>query len=435
MPHINNNFHSEEVQEIMGRAPSWVVRWGITVIFIILTTIIIGCCIIKYPQIITTPIFITTADSTVNILIHQDGIVDKVCINNGENVRAGQIIALLTTSADYKDILLLEANLTSTDSPKTLANSPWLSNRYVLGDLQSTWEEFTTCCLDFNRFLTNDYIRIKERLLETELLEYKHYYAKLEAQDKLFDKYMASEQLMFRQDSLLFTQSIISAADYETLVRDYIGKQRHKAELDATMTYTQLSIIQTEQQLIDLHIQREKETTEYERTIRHLRQQMLTAIALWKDKYTVIAPMNGLVSLQSAYNEGQYVTSGTIFGIIIPDSNQDIVGHIQVSSSDFCKIKIGQTVNVKLHGFPYMEYGILKGTISYLSSIPQQVKTANGTTTVYNVEVSFPNGMRTTYDKELTIFQFMDGTCEIITKDMRLIEQFVQPIISIVKNQ
>ena len=39
MPQIDNNFHSEEAQEIMGRAPSWVVRWGITVIFVILALI------------------------------------------------------------------------------------------------------------------------------------------------------------------------------------------------------------------------------------------------------------------------------------------------------------------------------------------------------------------------------------------------------------
>ena len=29
MPQFRDNFHSEEAQEIMGRAPSWVVRWGL----------------------------------------------------------------------------------------------------------------------------------------------------------------------------------------------------------------------------------------------------------------------------------------------------------------------------------------------------------------------------------------------------------------------
>lgn len=63
MPQFRDNFHSEEAQEIMGRAPSWVVRWGITVIFVILALIVLGCYIIKYPQTVTAPISITTVNA------------------------------------------------------------------------------------------------------------------------------------------------------------------------------------------------------------------------------------------------------------------------------------------------------------------------------------------------------------------------------------
>ena len=46
MPGFNNeNNHSEEAQEILGRIPSWTIRWGVTVIFLIFSVIIIGCCI------------------------------------------------------------------------------------------------------------------------------------------------------------------------------------------------------------------------------------------------------------------------------------------------------------------------------------------------------------------------------------------------------
>ena len=63
------------------------------------------------------------------------------------------------------------------------------------------------------------------------------------------------------------------------------------------------------------------------------------------------------------------------------------------------------------------------------------MQTATGTTIAYTVEVVFPEGMRTTYEKELPMIQQMDGTGEIITEDMRLIEQFIQPIVSLFKNR
>ena len=102
-----------------------------------------------------------------------------------------------------------------------------------------------------------------------------------------------------------------------------------------------------------------------------------------------------------------------------------MIGRMEVPSAGFGKVETGQTVNVKLNGFPYMEYGVLKGTIRSISSVPASVQTATGTTIAYTVEVVFPEGMRTQ----------MDGTGEIITEDMRLIEQVIHPIVSLFKNR
>ena len=200
----------------MGRAPSWVVRWGITVIFVILALIVLGCYIIKYPQTVTAPISITTVNAPSDLTARYDGLLDSVCVGNGENVRTGQLIALLATPADYDDIRSLEEHLSATDSPQALAEAEWVSDRYILGDLQSTWAEFAARCLDFRHYLATDLIGTKKRLLEAQIAKNKRYYAQLEAQGKLLDKDLAMGQRILERDSLLFTQSVISAADYET---------------------------------------------------------------------------------------------------------------------------------------------------------------------------------------------------------------------------
>ena len=61
------------------------------------------------------------------------------------------------------------------------------------------------------------------------------------------------------------------------------------------------------------------------------------------------------------------------------------------------------------------------------------VQTAAGV--AYTVEVVFPGELTTTYKKELPLIQQMDGTGEIITEDMRLIEQFIRPVVSLFKNR
>lgn len=52
----------------------------------------------------------------------------------------------------------------------------------------------------------------------------------------------------------------------------------------------------------------------------------------------------------------------------------------------------------------------------------------------YTIEVLFPQGLVSTYGKKFPMIQEMDGTAEIIIKDMRLAEQLLYPIISLFLN-
>ena len=48
--------YSDEVQEIMGRIPGWVVRWGISVIFSIFIILLGVAYFFKYPEVVTSSI-------------------------------------------------------------------------------------------------------------------------------------------------------------------------------------------------------------------------------------------------------------------------------------------------------------------------------------------------------------------------------------------
>ena len=53
-----NTFYSEEAQEIMGRMPSRLVRWGLACIFFIFLIILAISFFIRYPQTISGPVVI-----------------------------------------------------------------------------------------------------------------------------------------------------------------------------------------------------------------------------------------------------------------------------------------------------------------------------------------------------------------------------------------
>ncbi|MBC8620117.1 hypothetical protein H8788_20470, partial [Parabacteroides faecis] len=40
---------SEEVQEVMGQIPAWIVRWGITLLFVVVLALLVGSYFFIYP--------------------------------------------------------------------------------------------------------------------------------------------------------------------------------------------------------------------------------------------------------------------------------------------------------------------------------------------------------------------------------------------------
>jgi hypothetical protein len=79
------------------------------------------------------------------------------------------------------------------------------------------------------------------------------------------------------------------------------------------------------------------------------------------------------------------------------------------------KVKTGQRVHIKFDGYPYTEFGMVLGSVQTFSQVARD--------DVYQIDVGLPRGLTTTYDKELAFKYNMQGSAEIITREMRLIER------------
>jgi len=79
---------------------------------------------------------------------------------------------------------------------------------------------------------------------------------------------------------------------------------------------------------------------------------------------------------------------------------------------------------VKFDNFPYMEYGMVKVFIKNIALVPLVQNDVRN----YVLEVEFPENLITNYGKTLPFSQEMQGTAEIITEDLRLLDRFLKPI-------
>ncbi len=432
-----DNFYSEEVQAILGKTPAWVIRWGVTVIFVTFVGILIGCWFVKYPDTIEAPATITTLNPPADLVARYDGLIDTLYVADGEAVERGQLVAVLRTAASWRDVVRLSNLLAASAAlpAKEQAAARWLDGRFNLGELQAAFADYQSRCRDFRHYLAVDNIARKKQLLGKQIAKNREYYAMLEQQRSLLMQDLDYGRCTLERDSLLLAEAVISMADYEATAQGYLSKQNAKAGFDASLTSTELQIIQSEQQLIELTLQQENEKAEYERALAQSRQQLAAQIAQWRQQYVLEAPAAGRVTLAGYWSANQHVSVGDRLASILPDGTTEVIGRLLIPSAGFGKVKTGQTVQVRLNGYPYMEFGVLRGQIRSLSAVPEQIQTQSGTAIAYTAEVAFPDGMTTSYKRELPMIQRMDGTAEIITEDMRLIEHFFQPVISLFKNR
>ncbi len=76
MPERTLEIRSEEVQEILDRIPNWTIRWGITLIFVLLLMALFLAWLIRYPDTIQGPVTLTTQTPPVKLVSQTSGTLE-----------------------------------------------------------------------------------------------------------------------------------------------------------------------------------------------------------------------------------------------------------------------------------------------------------------------------------------------------------------------
>lgn len=419
---ISNIETSEEFSDVMVYASSRLLRGGSIVIAVILLSVLIGCCLIKFPQTHDAKIIITTEIPPVDLLSRKDGIIDKFYVKDKQNVYPGMKIAVIHSTANYDDVFNLNDSLMFTKDIEAaeLVTKRWIYKNYNLGEIQEAFESFRVLCSDYAHFLEINQYDKKNKLLYEQICVKKRYKDVLEKRKMYVTEDACFQDSDLKRDETLYNHGLISKSDYESSIIIKNKYEQNRLSSDAEIILTDFEILKLNQEVVESSILYKNEIAEYERLLHQSKIKLFNALEQWMYNYTAISPVFGEISLVNYWSDKQYVKNGDLIASILPKKNNDIIGRMNVASTNLGKIKVGQVVNVRLNGYPFLEYGTIKGIVRNISSISDN----NG----YVVEVIFPKGLYTSYNKRINLIQRMEGVGQIITDDRRLIEVFVNPI-------
>ena len=430
----NIELRSDEVQEILGALPRWIIRWGITVVLIILIVLITGSYFYKYPDLIRARITIISENPPVHIVARATGKIDTFFIQDNQMVKKGQLLGIIENPSDFINVFELKRIIDDGGyfftSPDTLAFKD-LTKEFNLGTIQTYYTTFLAQWQEYLTFLRSNYFDQRIISLKKQLVEYRAYYEKKQREVTILEEDLKISRRQMNRDSSLWKNGVWADSDYEKAQATY-----NKQKLSYQSSVSDLANLLIEISKIDQGIQ-EQEIQKTERgnnllaSLREKYDNLNSQLVAWEQDFVLAAPIEGKITFNTIWATNQYVSTGSIVFTIVPEGNQNIIGRALLPVTGAGKVEPGQRVNIKLENFPYVEYGIVEGKVMKISKVPVKA----GEMSYYTAEVSLPFGLVTNYRKELPSNQEMQGIAEFITKDRRLLERLIQPLVALFRER
>jgi HlyD family secretion protein len=351
-------------------------------------------------------------------------------VQEKQKVIKGDVLALITNTASYTDIFKLKSVI-SKFNISDLSTFNLIEDNLQLGEVQSSYLSFVKAIEDYNQFVQTDYYNKKIASTERQINSQRKVLQKTIEQLRFSKAQLVSERELFKMDSTLYAKRSLSWAEFENSKTKYIQAQNSYENTLLNIDNLKINILQSEQSVMDLKKQFSEQLKDLQIVLSSSYDMLQTQLINWEQSYLLVSPCDGIVTLTNYWQKNQNVASGDVLITIVPEEATKIIGKIYLPQQGAGKVKKGQTVNIKFANFPYMEYGIIQVKIKNISLVPLVVKDER----VYLLEVDFPEKLKTTYGKELTFSQEMQGSAEIVTEDLRLLDKFINPIKAIFKNK
>lgn len=426
----NIELRSDEVKEILGRVPNWIIRSGTTLFFVVIATVVIGSYFFRYPDIIQSRLVLTTLNPPAELVARSSGKIQDLYVKDNDAVSEGSLIAIIENPAINEDVFELKGKLDAFQGHLTGAKdvkAELIEGTFRLGEVQSFYNAFLKACIDYQRFFELEYYDRKIVSYKQQISKYNMYYNRQYQQKEILESELAITKKQYERDSSLYQRGVISQQNFQNAKKKYLESSYEFHGSRSALASTQIKISDVEQQVIDLELKKESERKDLQNLMIQAFDNLKAQIDIWEQKYLIKTPINGKITFNKFWSSNQNVKVGDMVFTVLPEDSTKVVARVELGIRGAGKVKVGQRVNIKLDNYPYLEYGMLEGTIQSISKVPEDQK--------YSLDVDFPNGLVTNYGNELEFAQKIEGDAEIITEDLRLLQRIFNPIRALLKER
>lgn len=416
------DIRSEEVQELLGTPPPWLVRWGLLFALILLIVTVWLLYWITFPETVNAVIRIKREDPEVELITPRSGHISEILVESEDTVVAGQTLIVLKTPANVADVHYLDDKLARVnpdlDSVLVKLNVP---TDLILGRIKEQVYAFVEkqdevrnlqegrlsqmSIDDIQREIRQEEREINQERLRKDLLE-----NELITLDEAYNR----ELNMFKSGTI---------GDYNRVREKEASKlqyERYVLEAESSIKARQANIKLLRRQLATTATISEASKRIAIDGLRTEFENLRTAVDDWRRRNLVVSSIDGVVILDDV-QETNYVESEDRLAVVIPASPSSLIGKTELKLNESGQVTEGQKVVIDFFSFPAQQYGAVEGVVTVKSKIPTKEDKLP-------IEIRFPKGLVTNTGRSLEVGQDMAGDMTIIIEEKRLISWLLQRI-------
>lgn len=410
----NEQIHTEVLNDIITTPPSWLLKWGVTIILGILVMIIVMSAFIKYPDVVRADIKINAVNAPKALVPKISGTLVKILVKEGDMVNNGDAIAWLETTGNHRQVLTLLKELIflraqNQNNSTTSVFNLELPNNVNLGELQSEYQIFYQAYISYQSAASGGiYLKQKQYLLK-EINNENEQRLKLVGQKKLLERDYQLALKQYQAYNTLAEKKVVSPMELQEKESFLLSKQRPLEQIESQILSREEAKLNRQSQLAELEDKIQSSKLAFVQDLNSL----ISKIEHWKSQYILSANQKGKISYSGALQEKQYIESGQPLFFIDPGST-DYFCEVYVQQNNMGKVKLGQRVLVKMNSFPFEEFGHLSGEIVTLTDIPYK-------------DDLFLARAKLTSSQESPFIKLkvgMTGVADIVTIDANLLQRF-----------
>lgn len=413
--------HSDDMQDIITAVPSWLLRWGITLFFSILVLLLSLSAFIKYPDIVKSQLKISSPNVAKPIVPKVNGRLDKLLVTNNQTVVAGQPLAYIESTANHAEVLSLLTSLKKLHDQMLAGNlldKAFFNkaNDNELGELQGAYQTFIQSYINYSASVQNGFLVKKRAYLLQDADGLSKQTNQLQAEKKLQQRDADLAEEEYNMHKKLEKQKVETPAELRQQESKYIARKAPLLQTDASLISAHTNLLAKQKEILELDNQVTEEKAKFSQALNSLISQAED----WKNKYVLIASEAGKVTFAGNVQENQIVSPNQdVF--YINTGNEKFFGEMNIPQDNLGKVKQGQRVLVKLRSYRFEEFGMMNGTISYISDVPLK-------DSVFTSRVVFTS-KTSDMKKPVNLKQGMIADAEIITEDATILQRLTRNII------